>query len=483
MLMNVTQTLRLCRLSHIRPAGLLAIPLLMMLTILTGCIEDSVTTSPSDQPEFSAAEVDLGTLFTASPSPTYHFTVYNRHDKVLSISKISLREGDASAFRLNVDGESARTFHGVEIRPNDSIYVFVETTVPPTAVATDYLPFDIEDHIDFITNGVTRSVRVTAKGQDVEEVKDAVISSDTRWADHPRRVTGALRIASGATLTIGKGVSVYFHKGASVRVEGSLVTEGEPDSEAAPGMVTLRGDRLDNVVGSQGYDLLASQWDGVDVAPGGSVSLSHTDMRGTVYGLRAVGEGGVMPRVALLNSRLHRSGANALTITDGSLSAIGSEFSDSKESVIAITGGVAQIANCSLVNYYISSVAVGPLLSIADSEATKVVATVDNCLMANYRTGACVYPGDLTGMDVKIRSTLIPAAGSDDANFINCIWDTWPLTLENHQANLYDYRLAPGSPGIGAGDPALLIPAGAKDMYGVTRSASAPTVGAYEVTQ
>lgn len=480
MLMKITQTLRLCRLADIRPPGLLAVPALLMLALLTGCIEDGVTTSAADQPEFSTAQVDLGTLFTATPSPTYHFTVYNRHDKVLSISKISLREGDDSAFRLNVDGESARTFHGVEIRPNDSIYVFVESTVPPTGVATDYLPFDIEDHIDFVTNGVTRSVRVTAKGQDVEEVKDAVISADTRWSDHPRRVTGALKIASGATLTITKGVSVYFHKGASVRVEGSLVTEGEPDSEEATGMVTLRGDRLDNVVGSQGYDLLASQWEGIDVAPGGSVSLSHTDMRGTVYGLRAVGEGGVMPQVSLLNSRLHRSGGNALTVTDARLTAIGSELSDSKESVLAITGGEAQIVNCSLINYYISSVAVGPLLTVADSEATKVKATVDNCLMANYRTGLCISPGDLTGMDVKVRSTLIPSAGSDDDNFINCIWGAWPDTRENHQANLYDYRLNPGSPGIGAADPALLIPAGAKDMYGVTRSATAPTVGAYE---
>ncbi|MCM1336955.1 MAG: hypothetical protein NC187_07070 [Candidatus Amulumruptor caecigallinarius] len=454
---------------------------LLMPMLLSGCIEDGVTTSASDQPEFSTPEVDLGTLFTSSPSATYHFTVYNRHDKVLSISKISLREGDSSAFRLNVDGESARTFHGIEIRPNDSIYVFVESTIPPKGAATDYLPFDIEDSIDFLTNGVTRSVRIKAKGQDVEEVTDAVISTATRWDSHPRRVKGELRIAEGGSLTIGKGVSVYFHKGAGIRVEGSLVTEGVPDAEGAPGMVTLRGDRLDNVVGAQGYDLLASQWGGIDVAPTGRVSFSHTDMRGTEYGLRATGEGGKMPQVTLLNSRLHRSGGNALSVTDGHLKAVGTELSDSKDAMLSLSGGEAQLTNCTLINYYISSVAVGPLLKVADSEATKVKATVDNCLMTNFRTGECVQPGDLTGFDVRIRSTLISAAGSDDDNFIGCLWNAWPDTYENHQENEYDYRLRAGSPGAGAGNPALLVAEGSKDMYGVTRRTDTPAMGAYEV--
>lgn len=111
----------------------------------------------------------------------------------------------------------------------------------------------------------------------------------------------------------------------------------------------------------------------------------------------------------------------------------------------------------------------------------KVKATIDNSLLLNYRNTLYVYPGDLTGLDVKLRSTLIATAGSDDANFIDCIWGVVPLTRENHAADLYDYRLQPGSPGIGAGNPALLVAAGAKDMYGVIRSTTAPTVGAYEM--
>ncbi|MDE5633197.1 MAG: right-handed parallel beta-helix repeat-containing protein, partial [Muribaculaceae bacterium] len=46
----------------------------------TSCIEDGFTTSPSDQPVFSTATLDLGDLFTLGPSPTARFTVYNRHD-------------------------------------------------------------------------------------------------------------------------------------------------------------------------------------------------------------------------------------------------------------------------------------------------------------------------------------------------------------------------------------------------------------------
>ena len=86
------------------------------------CIEDGYTTSPSDQPRFSTDTLSLGTIFTAEPSATSRFTVYNPHSKQLSISNISLSGPNAPNFRVNVDGLSGQSFTDVDIRPNDSIF-------------------------------------------------------------------------------------------------------------------------------------------------------------------------------------------------------------------------------------------------------------------------------------------------------------------------------------------------------------------------
>ncbi|MDE6282772.1 MAG: hypothetical protein K2L97_02150, partial [Muribaculaceae bacterium] len=133
-------------------AGMLA-----MSVSLTSCIEDGVSTSSADQPVFSTDTVRLGSLLTLGPSPTSRFVVYNRHDRIINISDISFRDDDAGQFRMNVDGLSGRRFSNIEIRPNDSIFVFVEATLAENG---KNLPVEVLAHIDFRVNGVTSSVPV-----------------------------------------------------------------------------------------------------------------------------------------------------------------------------------------------------------------------------------------------------------------------------------------------------------------------------------
>ena len=102
----------------------------LLTIVLPSCIEDGFSTSPSDQPTFSTDTLDLGVIFTDEPSPTSRFVVYNRNSKSLSVSRIALSGANAGLFRLNVDGISGETFSDVEIRGKDSIFVFVEATLP-----------------------------------------------------------------------------------------------------------------------------------------------------------------------------------------------------------------------------------------------------------------------------------------------------------------------------------------------------------------
>lgn len=47
---------------------------------------------------------------------------------------------------------------------------------------------------------------------------------------------------------------------------------------------------------------------------------------------------------------------------------------------------------------------------------------------------------------------------------------------------IFDYRLLPGSPAIGAADPELTLPEAAIDMYGIPRG-DTPAIGAYSAVR
>ena len=70
-----------------------AIAAIVILLSSQSCIEDGYATSALSQPVFSVDTLDMGTYFTGQPTPTARFVVHNRHNKILSISSISLREG------------------------------------------------------------------------------------------------------------------------------------------------------------------------------------------------------------------------------------------------------------------------------------------------------------------------------------------------------------------------------------------------------
>ena len=198
------------------------VALVAVVGLFTACIEDDVSTNVAHQPQFSTDTLDMGLVFTQAGTPTHSFTVYNRYDKVMSISNISLRNAESGVFRLNVDGFSGKHFENTEIRPNDSIFVFVEATLPENG---GNLPVTITDYLDFETNGVTKTVVLSANGQDVDRRRGQVVDVDTRLvADKPYQIFDSLVVAEGATLTLDPGVTLYFHDGANLVVHGRLIS-------------------------------------------------------------------------------------------------------------------------------------------------------------------------------------------------------------------------------------------------------------------
>lgn len=465
--------------------GVLLLAGLTFLCALASCIEDDITTSPADQPDFSTDSLKMGAMFTDVDNPTFSFRVYNRHSKVLNISSIRFKS-DNSVFRMNVDGLAGKSFSNIEIRPNDSIYVFVAATLPPNG---SFKPTEVSDIIEFVTNGVTREVVVTAEGTDVERLYAITLTDDTRWeADRPRQIFDSLVVAPGTTLTIAPGTRLYFHDGAYMNIHGTLITQGEPGHP-----VEFTGDRTGNVVTDISFDLMSRQWEGLYFSSTArDCRMDYTEVRNTWTGL-TVDSTGVTPApvLTLANCRLRNAAYNVLNASHTTIHAYATEFAEAGYGTVSLTGGDYRFINCTFSNYYLFSAIMGPLLRLshvtppdpddeaATSDAPLLKAEITNCIL--YGSGADMLPGDLTDTQVTVTRTLLRSDGENDDHFIECLWNQDPLFLTVRNDYIFDYRLKPESPAIGQALPGFETLCGDRDFYGAPRTTA--SLGAYEPAQ
>ncbi len=442
----------------------------MLLVGVSSCIEDDFATGSSDLPEFSVDTLSFDTVFTGEVTATKRFLVYNRHKKQLNIERISFAGAPQGAkFYMNVDGRSGEEFSNVEVRGEDSIYVFVEARVDVNSSTT---PFDVFDYLRFVTNGVEQTVVVRAAGQNANTVSNLHITENTTLSDpRPYRVMDSLVVEEGATLTIPAGKTIYFHDKALLKIRGTLIADGTTGND-----VVLRGDRLDKVAGSIPFDLMSGQWGGVVIERGSfDNTLRHVYMQGSSMGV-VVDSCGVTDRrkLYLYNSVLHNSSGSLLTAAHSWIDADGCEFSDCRYGVVDLTGGRYTFNNCTFANYYLFDAIMSPILTLwyvlpADKiyDNPLMQAEFNNCIV--YGNCSDINEGDLTGSDVTLHNCLLRAEGTNDANFIDCLWGKDPCFYTVREDYYFDYRLRNESEAIGVGSAERVPHAARTDYYGNER--------------
>lgn len=439
---------------------------ILLMTVATSCIEDGFTTAPADAP-VAADTLHMGTVFTEQRTPTFRFAIHNRASKSVTLTSLRMGGPTADRFRLCVDGFSGTEFADVEIRNNDSIIVLVDALLPANGSneAQKY-----KATVDFEACGVGRSVVVDIKGRDAVRLEAVTLTADTRLtAEKPYLISDSLVVASGATLTIDAGAELCFHDGAYLRVRGGLQSLG-----SAQQPVSMAGDRTGNVVADISFDIMSRQWEGVRITEADRpVVLSHTDVRNTWEGVVVA-----CSRATLLNSRLHNSAGFALAAVEAEIDAVGCEFAEGGAGLVYLEGGRHSFNHCTLGNNYLFAAIEGAAVELA--EPADITADFANCII--YGLGSDMSHGDLRDTAVTLRRCLLKSDGTDDDNFLNCIWNTDPLYHTVRADYLFDYRLQQDSPAIGAADPALTDPRAATDAYGTPR-ADAPSLGAYEYVE
>lgn len=449
--------------------------------ISTSCISDDVTTSPSHTLSFSRDTVSFDTVFTDVGTPTARLVVHNRASKSISITSIHFKS-PSPYFRMNVDGVSGSEFSNVEIRAKDSIYIFIECYIPEQSVDE---PVKIEDKLEFLTNGVEQCVLLEAWGRNVTRLHGIIINEDTRFtSDRPYVIFDSLIVAENTTLRIEPGVQMLFHDNAYMRVYGCLEAIGEPGR-----MIDFRGDRLDEVLPGISYDIMSGQWRGISIASESFGNrMEYVDMRSTVNGLQIDSCADVSrTKMTLLNSWLHNSRGHVLESSYAQIDATGCCFSESAGAVVNLKGGDINFLQCTFANNYLFSAIYQPILVLEhlyekDGEKNDLPpmrGKFANSIVYGIPSGLNIE--DLTDSDVIMENVSFKSAGSDDDNFISCIWDTDPMFYTIREDYYFNYRLRDDSPVKTAGNPGLLTPESMTDMDGINRlSDGNPSLGAYQ---
>lgn len=461
------------------PACMLALFLLSFIT--QGCISDAISTSSTDLLTFSRDTVSFDTVFTDLGTPTARLVVSNPAKKGVIVSSIRFRNPD-SRFRVNVDGMAGTEFRDVEIRGRDSIYVFIECYIPETEGNE---PQYTEDALEFVTNGVTQSVTLEAWGQNVTRLHGLTVDSSTRFtAERPYVVFDSLIVAPGAVLTLEPDVKLLFHDKAYMRIYGTLEALGSVGH-----LIDMRGDRLDDVLPDVEYDVMAGQWQGLSFAPGSfNNRMEYVDMRSTSGGLSLDSCSNLSDiKLTLLNSWLHNSQSHVLSAPYCKVEATGCCFSESAGSVVDLHGGDFRFLQCTFANNYLFASTGDAIIGLWNVQADEtgvnrnpaMRASFENCIV--YGMQSDINIGDLTGTEVFFRYVSLQSEGTDDENFINCIWNTDPMFMTDRPKYIFNYRLMPDSPVASAGNPAYITGAAITDMFGVNRLGYGnPSLGAFQ---
>jgi hypothetical protein len=225
---------------------------------------DEFTSSPvtltfsTDSIQFDTIFTQLDTAVFGTPrSITLQLRVTNPSPHAVK-TNIRLAGVDAGntlgIFKLNVDGKPGTSFSNVEIRGNDSIFIFIQAYIMQVSSNT---PFLITDQILFETNGNKQHVDIVARGQDAIFYNNEELScgsSNLNWTRFkPYVIYNSVLVPAGCTLTIDAGTHIYSHPNSSFLVAGTLIVNGTPDDP-----VIFEGDRLD-----QDYKEVAGQWWGI----------------------------------------------------------------------------------------------------------------------------------------------------------------------------------------------------------------------------
>lgn len=472
------------------------LPVLGGMTLLACDDSDRFTVNRGAVLLFSSDTIRFDTVLTTIPSSTRMLTVYNRNKNGLRIQRVWMERMKDSPYQVNVDGISlspAQEAYDFKVRGGDSLMVFVKVLLPETGqdeplVNSDRLMIQLE-------SGVVQSVVLTATAQDSYMWRGKIIHSDTTLCSgRPFVIYDSLVVAPDITLTLERGVQLYFHDKANLLVYGRLDVRGVRDS-----MVIFRGDRTDRLFDYLPYDNTPSRWGGIRLfAESTGNRFCGADIHSATFGIACDSSSVDEEKLHLENSVLHNIGGDGLSVLGNRIRVTNTQISNTLGHCVSVVGGDVEFLHCTLAQFYPWEALRGKALYLANQRFNMSYplykAHFLNCIITGYSDD--VIQGSIDdeedNVDYLFDHCLLNTVKSDDMRrFVGIVYeadekdkDTCAreknFFLFDTKNFLYDFRLDSCSVARNIGDMkwALQLP---DDPYGVSRvSDEGPDAGCYE---
>jgi hypothetical protein len=486
---------------------------------LTSCRNDFEFESSTGNLRFSKDTVYLDTVFTNIGSSTYTLKVYNKSNKNISIPKVQLAKGEASKYRMMVDGIPGKVFDNVELLAKDSMFIFVEVTANVIdANTTDFLYTDqilfgegsntqkvelvtlIQDAIFLypqkFSNGTTETLPIgndEIYGFYLDE-NDAINGNELHWTNSkPYVVYGYAAVPPNETLEVQAGARIHFHaeSGLIVANNASLNVEGTLQNQ-----VIFEGDRLE-----PDFAEVPGQWGTIWLTQGSTNNqLSNLTIKNATVGLLVTGNDGTSsPTLSIENTQIYNCSNVGLLARTGNIEGRNVVINNCGQTSLACTnGGSYDFTHCTFANYWSSP---SQTCLVMNNEDIIVDNITTPTLLTNTNFKNCIFYGS-SNLSIKLtkkggvfnysfKNCLIKFINSNNlinnelydfsnnSNYIDCIYSlSYNSNLprfENPNKNKFNILINSSVIGLG-----IYYPYAPKDILNFDRPSN-PDLGAYQL--
>jgi len=490
----------------------------LLLLSISSCRKDFSTISSFGELTFSKDTVFLDTVFTNIGSSTYNLKIYNKSSTAITIPSIALKNGSNSNYRLNVDGIPGNYFQDIDILANDSIYVFIETTIDFNTISNplyvDKILFDTgvkEQHVNLVT--LVQDAIFIFPGKDPISMKIDSLSLDgkptsikgrflanselTFTNEKPYVVYGYAAIPEEKTLIIDAGAKIYFHSNSGLIVDkkATLKVNGTLNDQ-----VVFEGDRLEFR-----YSDTPGQWGTIWMRAGSKDNeINYATIKNGVIGILVDSIGApTTPTLTIKNSQVYNSSIYGILGRETSITGENLVIGNTGQSALACTiGGTYNFTHCTFSNYWNHSlrqfpaVLVNNFFTYQDTNNQEIIETRDlhaanftNCIIdGNNNIEFILDKADGSIFNYSIKNSLIQFndvnnsfINTDELNFDDATHYQHIIlngTPHFKDTSLNQFIIGQNSDAINKADGVFsqLIPL---DLLGVSRITN-PDIGAYQ---
>ena len=481
------------------------VTIFFILLLSFSCRKDFSSLPSNGNLRFSRDTVFLDTIFTNTSSSTYALKVYNEGTEDIHIPSIQFGRTN-SFYRMNVDGVPGKKFEDVLLRSDDSLYIFIETTIDYSKVEsplyTDSIVFDAGSKLQdvklvtlvkdahFIYQSSSNTDTITPKYFQDKSPKFVRYLSDDELnftEEKPYVIYGYCAVPEGKTLTINAGAQLYFHKNSALVVgkDASLQVAGTLEKK-----VRFEGDRLEF-----SFENVAGQWDGIWLQ-GNSANhnINHAYIKNATIGIvcDSILNTSETPSVLLKNTEIYNNSQYGILARAAHIKGENLILGNSRISSLAIEhGGSYDFNHTNIVNYWSQSVRRSTALQVKNSVATEnttpnaLELRFSNSIIAGTRTQEIYFDTqEETAFDCLFTHCFVSANTedttplydtSDTTMYASCIFSG---SLDFKDTSESDFRIGEESVLIeqGAPEEALKTPL---DLIETDRI-NTPDIGAYQ---